>query len=197
MDGVCGRFERAWILGALVLLSALWLPARAQEAVPENQAAKTAAPASPRLRATVEDWSAITLEKSDLKPIEPVLGGLERTPTYTRARILVQWRDMDPIDLYIIKPVGVEKPPVIFYLYSYEAASKTAFMNDGWCKRVTSGGFAAVAFVPALTEDRFRMRPMKEWFVSELQESIATTTHDVQMILNFLEQRKDLDLSKV
>jgi len=34
---------------------------------------------------------------------------------------------------------------------------------------------------------------MKQWFVSELQESLATSTHDVQMILNYAQARKDLD----
>jgi hypothetical protein len=40
-------------------------------------------------------------------------------------------------------------------------------------------------------------RPMKEWFVSELQESLATTTHDVQMILNYLARRGDISLEDV
>jgi len=30
---------------------------------------------------------------------------------------------------------------------------------------------------------------MKEWFVSEMQESVGSTVHDVQMILNYLETR--------
>lgn len=201
MNGCRRHWNRVWALGILYLLSAALAPVGAQQAVPENQVkADPPGAASSNvksLRSTVEDWSEITLEKSELNPIDPVLGEFARMKTYTRARILVQWRDLDPIDLYVIKPVGVEKPPVILYLYSYEAATKQAFMNDGWCQRVTSGGFAAVAFVPALTEDRFRMRPMKEWFVSELQESLATTTHDVEMILNFLEKRNDFNMNRV
>jgi len=197
-----GLWKKGWALGGMLFL--LWsplTPLRAQQAIPENQTSKTGANAANsndvKLQRQMEDWSNITLENSNLTPIKPVPGELDRRPKYTRERTLVQWRPIDGIDLYIIKPVGVEKPPVIFYLYSYETASKQTFMNDGWCQRVTSGGFAAVAFVPALTEDRFRMRPMKEWFVSELQESLATTTHDVQMIINYLETRHDLDVSTV
>jgi hypothetical protein len=44
---------------------------------------------------------------------------------------------------------------------------------------------------------RYHSRPMKEWFVSELQEALGSTVHDVQMILNFLSTRDDLDLSRV
>ena len=154
-------------------------------------------PNSITLRSTVEDWSEITLDKSELSMRPPTPGEFDNLETYSRERWQVQWRDLDPIDLYIIKPKGVEKPPVVFYLYSTEVASKQPFINDGWCQRVTRGGFAAVAFVPALTEDRFQMRPMKQWFLSELQEALGDTTHDVQMVLNLLEVRKDFDLSRV
>jgi hypothetical protein len=58
-------------------------------------------------------------------------------------------------------------------------------------------GFAAVGFVSALTGQRYHDRPMKEWFVSELPESIGASVHDVQMILNYLGERKDLDMNRV
>jgi hypothetical protein len=163
----------------------------------QQQRAGENMPESVTLRHTIEDWTKITLENSELAMAPPALGEVDQEPSYTRERWQVQWRDLDPIDLYIVKPKGVEKPPVVLYLYSTEVASKRPFINDGWCQRVTSGGFAAVAFVPALTEDRFQMRPMKQWFVSELQESLAETTHDVQMILNYLELRKEFDMSRV
>jgi cephalosporin-C deacetylase-like acetyl esterase len=38
---------------------------------------------------------------------------------------------------------------------------------------------------------------MKEWFISELQESLATSAHDVQMVLNYLASRGDLDMNRV
>jgi hypothetical protein len=62
---------------------------------------------------------------------------------------------------------------------------------------LTKDGFAAVGFVSALTGQRYHDRPMKEWFLSELQESLGTTTHDVQMVLNYLTARGDLDMSRV
>jgi acetyl esterase/lipase len=38
---------------------------------------------------------------------------------------------------------------------------------------------------------------MNKWFVSELQEALATSTHDVQMVLNYLAKRGDLDMSRI
>jgi hypothetical protein len=38
---------------------------------------------------------------------------------------------------------------------------------------------------------------MKEWFVSELQQSLALSAHDVQMVLNYLAARGDLDMERV
>ena len=38
---------------------------------------------------------------------------------------------------------------------------------------------------------------MREWFISELQESLAASAHDVQMVLDYLATRNDLDMSRV
>jgi hypothetical protein len=38
---------------------------------------------------------------------------------------------------------------------------------------------------------------MREWFISELQECLATSAHDVQMVLNYLATRGDLDMTRV
>jgi hypothetical protein len=59
------------------------------------------------------------------------------------------------------------------------------------------GGFAAVGFVSALTGHRYHDRPMREWFLSELQECLAKSAHDVQMVLNYLTARGDLDMNRV
>jgi hypothetical protein len=90
----------------------------------------------------------------------------------------------------------VAKPQVILNLYGYPSETDR-FRNDGWCERATKGGFAAVGFVSALTGDRYHSRPMKEWFVSELQESLGKTTHDVQRILDYLTSRGDLNMKDV
>jgi pimeloyl-ACP methyl ester carboxylesterase len=143
-----------------------------------------------------EDWTSLSLAGSDLRPEKPVYGEKDDFPLFTRELIQVKWRRGDPIDLYVIRPKGSARPPVILYLYSYPSDTDR-FRNDDYCARLTRDGFAAVGFVSALTGQRYSNRPMKEWFVSELQEALATSVHDVQMILNYLSTRDDLDMSKV
>lgn len=144
-----------------------------------------------------EDWSSITLEGSSLVAAEPFLGQTENLPDkpFIRELYQLQWRAGDPLDLYVIRPKGVARPPVILYLYSYSSDTDRFKNSDEWCKHVTGGGYAAVGFVAALTGHRFHDRPMKQWFVSELPEALASSTHDVQMIINYLSTRKDLDTS--
>ncbi len=210
MVGRCGFPHGVKVLGLLLLLDGSRVPLLAQESGAQEQPAKeqpakqeSGAPmqleqGNITLPKTVEDWSVLTLDKSELKMlVPPTPGEIDKMEKYTRERWQVIWRERDPIDLYIVKPAGVENPPVIVYLYSWETASKRLFMDDGWCQRATSGGFAAIGFVPAMTEDRFEHRPMKEWFISELQESLGSTTHDVQMVLNYLDSRKDVDVTRV
>jgi hypothetical protein len=145
-----------------------------------------------------EDWSALALAKSGLNPAVYVAVVLSKTeePDYTRELIRVQWRTADPIDLYVVKPRGPVKSPAILYLYDYRFDTER-FRDDGWCKRATQGGFAAVGFGSALSRQRFHSRPMKEWFVSELQEALGESTHDVQMVLNYVSSRGDIDMNRI
>ncbi len=146
-----------------------------------------------------EDWGSITLAGSTLIPQTPLMDGKDDAPgsTYIRVRYQMQWRPHDPFDLFVVLPKGVTKPPVILYLYSFPQDSERN-KDDAWCTFATSGGYAAVGFVSALTGHRVNgSRPMKEWFVSEFQESLATSTHDVQMILNYLKDRGDLDMDHI
>jgi len=146
-----------------------------------------------------ENWAVLPLAKSGLNPLafNAVLLQKVDQPTYTRELIRLEWRMGDPIEMYVVRPRGVEKPPVILYLYNY-ISDTDRFLNPSWCKQATQGGFAAVGFVSALSGQRFHApRPMKEWFVSEMQEALGTSTHDVQMILNYLALRPDLDATKV
>jgi len=149
---------------------------------------------------TGESWSSLSLAGNDLRAAQPLVGEKDEYPDFTRELIQVQWRKRDPIDLYVIRPRGlkqpVEKPPVILYLNGYPSETKR-FQDNGYCKRLTQDGFAAVGFVSALTGHRYHDRPMKKWFVSELPEALVTSVHDVQMILNYLSARGDLDMSKV
>jgi hypothetical protein len=166
--------------------------------VKENQAPIAAAP-GPGTAVSVashEDWSSLSIASSDLHAADPFLGEKDEAPEFTRELIQVKWRAGDPIDLYVIRPRGVEKPPAILYLYSYPSETER-FQDDGFCRRVTKDGFAAIGFVSALTGHRYHMRPMREWFVSELQEALVTSTHDVQMILNYLSERGDFDMNRI
>ena len=145
----------------------------------------------------IEDWSSLSLEHSELVPERPLLGERDQNdPQFVRELWQLKWRQGDPIDLYVIRPKGIAKPPAILYLYSYPSESDV-FRNDAYCERITSGGFAAIGFVSALTGHRYVNRPMKEWFVSELQEALATSVHDVQLILNYLATRGDLDMERI
>jgi hypothetical protein len=144
-----------------------------------------------------EDWSTASLKGSDLKMGEPLVGAVDTQRTFVREMVRVQWRPGDPIDLYIIRPVGIKKPPVILYLYSYPF-ELDRFRDNDFCKFLSRNGFAAVGFASALTGGRFHApRSLTEWFVSDLQESLATSAHDVQMILNYLATRGDIDMERV
>ena len=168
---------------------------------PAQTAQETPAQATGNLfthQARQESWTELTLAKSGLSPAAFKVMQLSKSeqPEYTSELLRVEWRSGDPIDLYVILPHGVAKPPVILFLYDY-TADTDRFRNEHWCKQATQGGFAAIGFVSALSGQRFHApRPMKEWFVSELQEVLATSTHDVQMILNYLDTRGDVDVSK-
>ncbi len=144
-----------------------------------------------------EDWSTPSLTGSKLIPQEPILGEIDDyNPAFTRELIRVQWRPGDPIYMYVMKPKGVQKPPVILYLYSYPSDAER-FADDNLCKFLTKNGFAAVGFVASLDGHRYHDVPMKKWFVSELPDVLVMSAHDVQMILNYLVERGDFDMSRV
>jgi len=147
-----------------------------------------------------ENWQGLTDLKTGLAPRPPILVQGDEQPEFVRDMIGLQWRNDDPIELWVIRPrIAGKVPgkvPAILYLYGFPDTSDR-FRDNGWCKRATSDGFAAIGFVAAMTDYRFHNRPMKEWFVSELPEALGSTTHDVQLILNYLTQRGDLDIAHV
>ena len=150
----------------------------------------------PLYETVVEDWSSLQIGHSLLTPQAPTVIPAEEQEKFARQLVRVQWRPGDPIDLWVILPKGVKKPPVVLYLYNFNEDTDR-FKSNGWCERATSGGVAAVGFVSALSGQRFHDRPMKQWFVSELQESLGSTVHDVKFILDYLSQRGDVDMSRV
>jgi hypothetical protein len=163
----------------------------------ERASAPIADPGDKRFEAVTEDWTSPAVNTSHLLPVAPLGGFIDDThPAYTVQLLQLQWRWGDPLDLYVIKPTAVKNPPVILDLYGYPAGTEP-YRNEIFQSALTKDGFAAVGFVSALTGHRYHDRPMKEWFLSELQESLATSAHDVQMVLNYLTARGDLDMSRV
>jgi len=143
-----------------------------------------------------EDWSSLAIGVSKLEPEPPLVAQTEDKDGFTRTLVQMKWRPGDLVDVYIILPKFVKKPPVVLYLYGYKEDTDR-FRDDRWCERVSGGGVAAVGFVSALSGHRFHGRPMKQWFVSELQESLGSTVHDVHFILDYLAQRGDVDMDRV
>jgi hypothetical protein len=153
-------------------------------------------PSDKRFNGANEDWTSPALASSNLKPAAALVAYTNDYARYTVELIQVQWRFGDPLDLYVMKPKGIKKPPVVLYLYGYPAGTER-FKDEEFQKAVTQDGFAAVGFVSALTGHRYHDRPMREWFLSELQESLATSAHDVLMVLDYLGTRDDLDMTRV
>lgn len=143
-----------------------------------------------------EEWTRIDLVGTNLTPAPPVLVLTDDKPTYIREVIRLQWRAFDPINLHLIRPKGVAKPPVAIFLYSYPSTT-SRFELDRFAQWIASLGYACAGFEIALAGDRFRMRPLREWFLSEMQEALATSTHDVQFLINYLQTRPDLDARQV
>ena len=151
---------------------------------------------APSLEEVVEDTTQLRLEGSRLFPVKPFLVEKDELDSFTRELLVVQWRPNDPIYLYLMLPKGVNNPPVVFYLYSYPFELEV-FRNDQLCRALTAGGVAAAGFCSALTGHRYKDRPMKQWFVSELQESLVLTIHDVDMMIAYLSSRDDLGTSQI
>lgn len=182
------------LIRPLLLLFPLYLgficPSQAQITGPAPAAG------AKRATATSESWSSLTLAGSDLAAMPPLTLERDSHQDFSREMVRVQWRDADPIYLFVMTPNGVKKPPVILYLYNYIQDTER-FRDEHFCQFITRNGFAAVGFSAALSGHRYHDRPMKEWFVSELPESLAVTTHDVEMIINYLGARGDIDVSRV
>ncbi len=143
-----------------------------------------------------EDWTHLDRKTSKFQVTQPFVAEHDVKSHFTREVVRVQWRSLDPINLYIIKPNGLAKPPVVVLMYSYPQDARR-FLNDGYCEEFTQRGFAVVGFESAMTGDRYRLRPMKEWFVSELREALVSSVHDVEFVLDYLQTRQEFDMSHV
>jgi hypothetical protein len=195
------RFRLSWTLTRLLVFGVasllLTFPLAPRAAAQQTAHTPKADPGDKRFEEVSEDWTTPSLSTSHLRAVPPLGPIVDNThPDYTVELYQMQWRWGDPMDVYVMKPTGVKNPPVILNLYGYPADTD-AYKNPVFQKELVKDGFAAVGFVSALTGHRYHDRPMREWFLSELQESLATTAHDVQMLLNYLAARGDLDMSRV
>jgi len=196
------RFHTSFRLLAAIALMAISLAgnrvagAQAAEQRPKPGAAVLGNIPVPDNNDPSEDLTELSIEHSSLTALEPVPGGVETTDAYISEFYQMQWRAGDPVEVYVIRPKGVVKPPVVIYLYGYPVDADR-FRNPEFCRLVTRGGVAAIGFVPALVGQRYHNVPMKEWFVSKLHDSIVRTAHDVQMLVNYVGSRPDLDGSHV
>jgi hypothetical protein len=149
----------------------------------------------PLYKSIHENWKSLSVKGSEFTPEPPIVGQVDEHEKFTRTLVSLKWRPGDELDVYVILPKGVTKPPAVLYLYNY-AQDTDRFKNDQWCQGVTAGGVAAVGFVSALSGHRFHDRPLKQWFVSEMQESLGSTVHDVKFIIDYLDSRGDIDVSR-
>ncbi len=144
-----------------------------------------------------EDWSSLQVGSSRLTPEPPLVGMVDDAqPKFTRTLVSLKWRPGDALDLWVITPKNVKKAPAVLYLYSFTESTER-FRNNDWCDKATRGGVAAVGFVSALSGPRFHDRPLKQNFISEFQESLGSTVHDVHFILDYLASRGDIDMDHV
>jgi hypothetical protein len=179
-------------LFSLALLAAP-IGAYAQHKVTANKKTDVKSETKAKAAPPVENWGVLDDLKTGLQRPAADVVQREEQPDFVREVVRVQWRLADPIDLWIIRPKVTGKVPVVLYLYNYTDANDR-FRDNGWCKRASADGFAAVGFASALSDYRFKGRPMKQWFVSELPESLGSSVHDVQLILNYLADRGDMDM---
>jgi hypothetical protein len=199
-----GTTRRFVAMLAIGLFFAMWSSAQQEKNVANPQSAPLDSENPPSIAGKVlssvlapelsETWTTPSLAGSHLQLIEELqLQNDETDPTYVTEVTRVAWRNGDAIDLYLMKPVGVKKAPLVAYLLDYPHDSD-AFLKPELCRALAKKGLSAVFFATALTGQRYQGRPMKEWFVSELPEALATSAHDVQMILDYLGNRGDVDV---
>lgn len=169
--------------------------AQVQNSAPNDTANTQAKPENNEYH---EDFSSLSLKNSRFFPLAPALGQVDDAPQnpFIRERWQLMWRPSDPIDVFVCKPRGVSKPPVVLYLYTYPG-NTDRFKMDEWCGTTTANGFAAVGFLSAYTGDRLDMRSPTASFFTDFQESIGASVHDVQLILDYLTTRGDLDMDSV
>jgi acetyl esterase/lipase len=189
---------RAVCLVVVFLLASAFAILGAAQQLPPREAPK-ANPGQGEVRAPEpadENFSILRVDPKAFAQPKPLVIQTDEQPDYTLEFLELEWRLGDPIHLVVIKPAGVKKPPAILYLHSFPSETDL-LVNPNFCKFATKNGFAAVGFVSALTGHRYHSVPMREWFVSNLDQALGSSVHDVQLVLDYLSKRGDFDMDRV
>jgi hypothetical protein len=144
-----------------------------------------------------EDWSTPSIKTSQM--LSTTIQGPMLDDTHADYMVelwRLTWRPSDPIEVYVIRPRAVKKPPVILNLFSYPN-DLNPYKIEAVQKDFVKDGFAVVGFTSALTGQRYHDVAASFWFLSQLPECLAATAHDVQLVIDYLEKRGDLDTSRI
>jgi hypothetical protein len=119
------------------------------------------APAAQAHSAADDNTFALTKEYAVVNVARPIL--MEKVDLakdgFIREWYRVEWRTGDPFYLFVIRPRGVEKPPVILYLPSFPQDMEIYQKNE-WDEAAVRGGYAVVGFVGNVTGHRTRYRKL-------------------------------------
>jgi hypothetical protein len=195
------RFRSLMLVASPVVSGILWLmlgvPVAVSQLAAPAAAAKSDSGAKPK---TIyhELFTTPSLKDSQMLPtkIEGPPGVDTTHDDYKVEWWRLTWRPNDPIEIYVIKPTGVSKPPVILNMLGYPN-DLDVYRVEAVQKELVKGGFAVVGFASAMTGQRYHDEPLKVWFLSQLPQCLAATAHDVQLMIDFIGQRGDLDTSRI
>jgi len=83
-----------------------------------------------------------------------VLSKIDLPEGCTRELLHMQWRPVDPIDVYVIRPDGIEKPPIGLFLLNY-TFDTAVFRSSYWCNQAKQNHLAIIGFGSAFSVQRF------------------------------------------
>src|SRR5262249_14307011 len=93
-------------------------------------------------------------------------------------------------------PKGVQNPPVVVYLYSYPE-TVARFEVEPWILSAVGQGYAAVGFSSGVTGDGENRALPRDVFFGRLGTNLVRSAHDIQLVLDFLASRRDVNLDRV
>lgn len=190
-----------WRSGVLLLvLSAdilAWSGLRTENVRPQIQEKK---PTSKQNKSNEfhEDLKSLAVQDSNFLP--PKLTLLERTEgknaRYHTEHFRVIFRPGEPQELFVILPEGVKNPPIGLYMFSYPE-TVARFQSELWAQSAVGRGHAAIGFSSGVSGDGANRSLSRDEFLKELPKNLVQSSHDIQLVLNYLASRGDLNLDRV